>query len=136
MLRVSRRYLRIYRRLTIGRLATIWSSCVVSPGMRLIRVVGLVAAAALAGCSGGPGPTGTVTGQLEMVGGPATVSGGTPVFLVPGTITAVSGSSSFRASAAKDGSFMLVLPVGTYKLTGASPQYNSGQAAACAAMAP
>ena len=41
--------------------------------------------------------------------------------------------ATFRASAANDGSFTLVLPVGSYKLTGTSPQYNSGQVA-CIAM--
>jgi hypothetical protein len=96
----------------------------------------LMAAAALAGCADGPGgPTGTVTGHLEMVGGPATPSGGTPVFLVPGTITAVSGSSTFRASAASNGSFTFTLPVGTYKLTGTTPQDDDGKAT-CIADAP
>jgi hypothetical protein len=104
--------------------------------MRKLWAATVVAAAALAGCASGPdGPTGTATGHLEMVGGPATLSGGTPVSLVPGTITAVSGSATFHASAAKDGSFTFVLPDGTYRLTGTSPQYNSGQGA-CAAMSP
>jgi hypothetical protein len=70
-----------------------------------------------------------------MVGGPATLSGGTPVSLVPGTITAVSGSATFHASAAKDGSFTLVLPDGTYTVTGTSLQDNDGKAT-CVAAAP
>lgn len=95
----------------------------------LAVLAGAVIAAALGGCADAPGgPTGTVTGHLEMVGGPATLSGRTPRFLVPGTITAVSGSSAFHASAAKDGSFTLTLPVGTYTLTGTSPQDNDGRA--------
>jgi len=87
-----------------------------------------VALTAVAGCSGGPAPsTGTVTGYLEMAGGPATLAGGTPSFRVPGTITAVSARDTQHGPAAKNGAFTLVLPVGTYTLTGTSPQYNSGQ---------
>jgi len=86
------------------------------------------ALSAVAGCSGGPAPsTGTVTGYLEMVGGPATLAGGTPSFRVPGTITAVSPRDTQHGPAAKNGAFTLVLPAGTYTLTGTSPQYNSGQ---------
>jgi len=62
-----------------------------------------------------------------MAGGPATLSGGTPSFRVPGTITAVSAHDTQHGQAAKNGAFTLVLPVGTYTLTGTSPQYNSGQ---------
>ena len=106
--------------------------------MRLDRVAILVAAtvlavATLAGCASGP--RGTVTGHLQMVGGPASISGGTPTFPVPGTVTAVSGSASFQASASKDGSFTIVLPVGSYELTGTSPQDDSGRAT-CLAMSP
>jgi len=90
--------------------------------------VAAVALSAVAGCSGGPAPsTGTVTGYLQMVGGPATLAGGTPSFRVPGTITAVSPHGTQHGPAAKNGAFTLVLPVGTYTLTGTSPQYNSGQ---------
>jgi hypothetical protein len=92
--------------------------------------------AALAGCASGPSvPTGTVTGHLEMVGGPVTPSGRTRVSPVPGTITAVSGSSTFHATAAGNGSFTLTLPAGAYRLTGTSPQDNDGQAT-CTANAP
>jgi hypothetical protein len=86
----------------------------------------------LAGCSNGPsGPTGTVTGHLVMAGGPAP---GVTV-RVPGTITAVSPSRTQQASAGKDGSFTLVLPAGTYTLSGTSPQYDDGHGK-CVAAAP
>jgi hypothetical protein len=106
--------------------------------VRKLWAATVVAAAALAGCASGPnGPTGTVTGHLEMVGGPVTLSGGRPVgrpvFLVPGAITAVSGSATFHASAAKDASFTLVLPDGTYTVTGTSPQDDDGKATCVAA---
>jgi hypothetical protein len=96
--------------------------------------VAAVALSATAGCSGGPDPsTGTVTGYLEMAGGPATLAGRTPSLRVPGTITAASPHDTQHGPAAKNGAFTLVLPAGTYTLTGTSPQYNSGQGQCIAA---
>lgn len=87
---------------------------------------------ALGGCGSAPsGPTGTVTGHLAMAGGPA--PGVT--LRVPGTVTASSASGTRQASAAKDGSFTLVLPAGRYTLSGTSPQYNDGHGH-CVATAP
>jgi hypothetical protein len=92
----------------------------------------VITATAAAGCSdGSSGPTGTVTGHLVMAGGPAP---GVTV-RVPGTITASSASRTRQASAAQDGSFTLVLPAGSYTLTGTSPQYNDGHGR-CVATAP
>jgi hypothetical protein len=92
----------------------------------------VIATTAAAGCSDGSGgPTGTVTGRLVMAGGPAP---GVTV-RVPGTITASSASRTHQASAAQDGSFTLVLPAGSYTLTGTSPQYNDGHGR-CVATAP
>jgi hypothetical protein len=90
------------------------------------------AATALGGCGSAPsGPTGTVTGHLVMAGGPA--PGVT--LRVPGTVMASSASGTRQASAAKDGSFTLVLPAGRYTLSGTSPQYNDGHGR-CVATAP
>jgi hypothetical protein len=86
----------------------------------------------LGGCGRAPsGPTGTVAGHLVMAGGPA--PGVT--LRVPGTVTASSASGTRQASAAKDGSFTLVLPAGRYALSGTSPRYNDGHGD-CAATAP
>jgi hypothetical protein len=86
----------------------------------------------LGGCASAPGgPAGTVTGHLVMAGGPAP---GVTLH-VPGTITASSAGGTRQASAAKDGSFTLVLPAGTYTLTGTSPQYGDGHDN-CVAVAP
>lgn len=101
---------------------------------RAAAMIALAAITAMAavGCSdGSSGPTGTVTGHLVMAGGPAP---GVTV-RVPGTITASSASRTHQASAAADGAFTLVLPAGSYTLSGISPQYNDGRAE-CVAAAP
>src|SRR5262249_31184294 len=91
---------------------------------------GVSVATALAGCGTAPsGPTGKVTGHLEMIGGPAPGI----MLRVPGTVTAVSPGRTQQASAGKDGLFTLVLPAGRYALTGISPQYNDGRAPCVAA---
>ena len=91
-----------------------------------------ITATVAVGCSdGSSGPPGTVTGHLVMAGGPAPGI----IVRVPGTITASSTSRTHQASAGEDGSFTLVLPVGSYTLTGTSPQYNDGRAE-CVAAAP
>jgi hypothetical protein len=76
-----------------------------------------------------------VTGRIEIVGGPVSLSGLTPTSPVPGTVTAVSGSVTRHGSAGRDGAFTLVVPVGTYTLTGTSPNYDDGHTH-CAATAP
>lgn len=92
-----------------------------------IPLLALLAAAALAGCSGGP--TGTVTGHLVRAGGPAP---GAAVPL-PGTVTATSGSSAFHATAGNDGSFTITVPAGSYRLTGSSFQVQDGKETCIAA---
>jgi hypothetical protein len=59
-----------------------------------------------------------------MAGGPAP---GVTI-RVPGTITAVSASLTKQVIAGEDGAFTLVLPPGSYTLSGTSPQYNDGRA--------
>ena len=67
---------------------------------------------------------GVITGRLEMVGGPAPGR----VIWVRGSVTAtpVHGGSSSLAHADSSGRFRLLLPTGTYELTGSSPQYGGG----------
>jgi hypothetical protein len=97
----------------------------------------LTGLSALAGCAGAAStdatPTGTVTGSFEMVGGPVTLSGTTPSHPLSGTVTATSGGVTRHASAGTDGAFTLVVPVGTYTLSGTSPQMDSGQSSCTAA---
>ena len=88
------------------------------------RVWALTVALALSGCgTSGATPTGTVTGQLLRVGGPAP---GSPV-AIPGSVTLqeVSTGRRFRASTATDGRFSVKVPAGTYEVSGQSPQVLS-----------
>lgn len=73
----------------------------------------------LTGCSGQTGPHQTVTGLLVRVGG---LAPGSPVPL-PGTVVARNtAGGQFTTSTGKNGRFQLSLPLGTYRLTGHSPQ--------------
>jgi Tol biopolymer transport system component len=68
-----------------------------------------------------PSGTGTISGHLFAVGGPA------PGLHrpLPGTIF-VSGSADFHAEVGSDGSYSLVVPAGTYAVSGRSPLYQAG----------
>jgi hypothetical protein len=95
----------------------------------------MVASVLLAGCSspnGPPGPTGTVTGTLQAVGG---LPGDGPRAL-SGQIT-LHGSSGHIVgiTVGANGRFSLAVPVGTYTVSGQSPQYRGG-AAECHASGP
>ncbi len=83
---------------------------------RAIAVLG-VAALVTTACSK---PKGTIAGHFYRVGGPPP---GLPSPM-PGTIY-VSGEES-PVTAGPDGSFSAVVPVGTYTLSGRSPQINDG----------
>jgi hypothetical protein len=103
--------------------------------MRIGCVIAVVLAglSILTGCGGGPSdPQRTVTGLLVRVGGPAP---GSPVPL-PGTVVARNAAGQqFTATTGKDGRFRLSLPLGTYRMTGHSPQVKSdGQQMICAAV--
>ncbi len=81
----------------------------------------LTALSALAGCSGAPAKTVTLTGYLYASGGPAP---GT-TYPVPGTITATNASGTFTATVASDGRYSLPLPPGTYTVIATSPYVTS-----------
>jgi hypothetical protein len=88
----------------------------------LVLAVGLPLTA-MAGCTGGTPESGRVTGALEAVGGPAP---GTPRPL-PGRVFFKSvGGELHVASVATDGKFSLILPAGSYTVTGRSRQYEGG----------
>ena len=70
--------------------------------------------------------TGFVSGRLQTVGGPAP---GTPK-PISGKVT-VSGlnGKSYSAKVRADGQFLILVPVGSYSVTGSSPLYTLGQPA-------
>lgn len=77
----------------------------------------------LAGCSGQAGPHQTVTGMLVRVGGPATLAAPPKPVLLPGEVSARnSAGQQFTAASGTNGRFELSLPLGTYRLTGHSPE--------------
>jgi hypothetical protein len=99
-----------------------------------MSLVGLaVAALSLAGfttaCSGPAGPSpadGTLTGHLYGVGGPAAISVPPSPRPWPGTVTLVGPGVHRDVTVGADGTFSMVVPAGTYTVTGHSPNYGSG----------
>lgn len=79
----------------------------------------LVVAVVVVGCSSIT-PTGTVTGQIIQVGGPA----GTPNQPVRGavTLTNVSSGAKFHGTPKAKSGFSLAVPAGTYRVSGLSAQ--------------
>jgi len=84
----------------------------------------VVAAVAFVGCSSTPG-TGFVSGRLQAVGGPAP---GAPRAISGTVIARAPNQSSYSVKVGSDGQFLLQLPVGSWVITGRSPQYEGGQA--------
>jgi hypothetical protein len=96
----------------------------------LILLVSLAASVSLAGChlsspTGPAGPTGTVTGTLQAVGG---TSGAGPRAL-SGQVT-LNGSRGKIATitVSANGRFSVPATVGTYTVSAHSPQYKGGTA--------
>ena len=95
----------------------------------------MAASVLLASCSSPdspPGPTGTLTGTLQAVGGPSGVgpralSGQITLHGPSGHITGI--------TVAANGRFSAPVPVGKYTVSGQSPQYQGGTAV-CHASAP
>ena len=95
----------------------------------------MAASVLLASCSSPdapPGPTGTLTGTLQSVGGPS----GVGPRALSGQVT-LHGSNGRRSiiSVGANGRFSVPVPVGTYTVSGQSPQYEGG-AADCKASGP
>jgi hypothetical protein len=110
----------------------------------------VVSAAAVGGCSSGddsPRPsaaattrapsgatkTGTITGQVKLVGGPA--RGTNSMRPVAGGVVTFAGTGRSTAAMSEQGRFTAELRPGIYAVTATSPDYNSG-GAACAAVHP
>lgn len=100
--------------------------------MRRVSLIVLAVVAAgmtVAGCSsptGPPGPTGTLTGTLQAVGGPS--GAGPRVLTGQITLSGRSGTSKTLITVGADGRFSVPVTVGTYIVTGESPQYEGGTA--------
>ena len=94
----------------------------------LILLAFMAAGMTLASCSsptGPPGPTGTLTGTLQAVGGPP----GTDPRALSGQITLHgSNGAKFGIAVGANGRFSVTATVDTYTVTGRSPQYEGGTA--------
>ncbi len=95
--------------------------------LTLLSLLSVTAASVvLASCSspnGPPGPTGTLTGMLQAVGGAP--GGGTRVLSGQVTLHGASGHIT-GITVAADGRFSVPVSVGTYTVSGQSPQYEGG----------
>jgi hypothetical protein len=79
----------------------------------------------LSSCSGQPSPHQTVAGILVRVGGPPTLAAPPKPVPLPGEVVARNAmGQQFTAAIGNSGRFELSLPVGTYRLTGHSPQVS------------
>ena len=82
----------------------------------------LLPVAILVGCSASTPTTGTLTGHLRQVGGPAP-GVNRPV---PGTVTISGGSATKALPVGDDGSYTVDVPPGTYTVVGHSPTTLTG----------
>jgi hypothetical protein len=88
-------------------------------------VIGIVVAIAVNALSPPSPATGTLTGTLQALGGP----GGAGPRPLSGTITAkTSGKGILTSPVGADGRFTVHPVVGTYTVSGSSPQFEDGKA--------
>ncbi len=83
--------------------------------------------------------TGTISGRLLAVGGPADESrplGGRIFASSRGNIFVPTGSGRFTGSVGSDGEYSITVPPGHYTVEGRSPQYNGGRTPCLAAKMP
>jgi hypothetical protein len=93
------------------------------------HLIFLIVASAIAGCSAGTSDRGVVLGRFIQVGGPGRIVEGRPVpnrpTPLPGQVVARSkAGNTFTVTVGKSGKFRMLLPPGTYRLTGYSPMYS------------
>jgi hypothetical protein len=106
------------------------NEAVASKRPSLILLASLAASVSLAGChlsspTGPPGPTGTVTGTLQAVGGtsdagPRALSGQVSLNGLGGKIATI--------TVGANGRFSVPATAGTYTVSAQSPQYKGGTA--------
>ena len=98
--------------------------------MRIFLIGLSLAAVGLAGfipaCSAPNPDDGTLTGHLYGVGGPATISGAPSPRPWPGTITLAGLRVHRDVPVGTDGAFSVMVPAGSYTVTGHSPLFGSG----------
>ena len=105
--------------------------------LTLISLLPVMAASvSLASCdlsspNGPPGPTGTLTGTLQAVGGPA----GDGPRALSGQVTLHRSEGTTGITVGASGRFSVPVSVGTYTVTGQSPRYEGGSAV-CRASGP
>jgi hypothetical protein len=102
----------------------------------LILLAVMAAGMTVASCSsptGPPGPTGTLSGTLQAVGGPP--GAGPRALTGQITLNGRNGTSKTLITVGADGRFSVPVTTGTYIVTGQSPQYDGG-AAVCRASGP
>jgi hypothetical protein len=87
-----------------------------------LAVATLLIAVTVSDCSGG-GPSGTLHGRLQGIGGPA--PGLARAW--PGTITIVGSGQSRDVPVGDDGAYSVTLPTGEYTIVGHSPEYGDGR---------
>ena len=85
----------------------------------------LLASCDLSAPNGPPGPTGTLTGTLQALGGPS--GGGARALNGQVTLHGSNGHIT-GITVGANGRFSAPVPVGTYTVTGQSPQYEGGTA--------
>jgi hypothetical protein len=94
-------------------------------GRRLTSTVAVVLALLVTACGSSKPSTGTIQGRLGTYGG-LTLTAQLKPFSGHVRATDAKGKT-FVVSVPADGTFVLDVPAGRYSLTGASPQYESGQ---------
>jgi hypothetical protein len=92
--------------------------------MAVLVSLGLIAKHDLSAPNGPPGPTGTLAGTLQEVGGPSGVS---PRALA-GQVTLHGANGLTGITVLANGRFSISATVGSYTVTGRSPQYKGGTA--------
>ncbi len=90
-------------------------------------------APATTSASGGAETTGTITGQVKLVGGPA--DGASSMRPAAGGVVTFARSGHTTAAMSEHGRFHAELRPGTYVVTATSPDYDSG-GASCQAVHP
>jgi hypothetical protein len=92
---------------------------------RVFLLPAIVGLGLLLSACGSPSSTGTIDGRLLAFGGISTSLKGQPL---AGHVKAMSSKGkSFATAVSKDGIFVLHVPMGTYSLSGSSPQFGGGR---------
>lgn len=87
--------------------------------------IGFLLLLGLTACSCSTSQSGTISGQLQRVGGPSVAAGASPL---SGEVTLTSSTGGItRVRVPPSGRFSASVPAGSYQLTGSSPSVNDGK---------